>query len=450
MSPSIDQLTRHVRGRVIVPSDDAYDETRRTFNAMLDRRPAVIVQPTSTADVVKSVTWAAEANLPISIRGGGHSVAGHSVGDGSLMIDLVNLRTVVVDRKARVAEVGGGAKLEHLDDATTKHDLVAPSGTYSDTGVGGLVLGGGLSYVLASRGLACDALVGAELVTADGTVVEVDEKREPELLWALRGGGGNFGVVTKLRMALTPLRDVYLGRMYFRGSGAAELLAAVFELDAAAPDELTTQAVLSQHPTEGPVVTIIAVWTGAEGGVGSMLEPFRRRPDLINDVSRATSYRELQLVFERMGPTYRHYWKGQFVSRADGGLIDAIVSAQDRLPTTEGLILVEPMHGMVHRIADETAAFGARRAVANVSALGVWTDPADDAANVAWARESVDGWAPWSLQGGGYVNYSPDDETATRVRQAYGDERFTRLQAVKQRTDPDNRFRFNANIPPAG
>ena len=221
MSPSIDQLTRHVQGRVIVPSDDAYDETRRTFNAMLDRRPAVIVQPTRTADVVSAVRWAAEANLPISIRGGGHSVAGHSVGDGSLMIDLVNLRTVVVDRKARVAEVGGGAKLEHLDDATTKHDLVAPSGTYSDTGVGGLVLGGGLSYVLASRGLACDALVGAELVTADGTVVEVDEEREPELLWALRGGGGNFGVVTKLRMALTPLRDVYLGRMYFRGSGAA-------------------------------------------------------------------------------------------------------------------------------------------------------------------------------------------------------------------------------------
>jgi len=446
---ALDRLGDQVRGLVIPPNHPDFDSTRRTFNSLLDHRPAVIVQPLDTADVVAAVRWSAEADLPISIRGGGHSVAGHSVGEGSLMLDLARLRGVSVDAGARIARVAGGSKLVDLDTATTAHGLAAPSGTYSDTGIGGLVLGGGISFLLASRGLACDALVGAELVLADGTVVDVDAERDPELLWALRGGGGNFGVVTQVRLALEPLPDVYLGRMNFRGSGASELLGALFELDAGAPDELTTQGVLANDPTEGPVVVIIGVWLGDPAKGAAAMAQFGRRADLLADVSQPISYLDLQLRFERMGPTFRHYWKSQFVGRADDGLVDAIVWAHASQSRSTSLILIEPMHGQVHRIPEDSAAFGARAAVANVSALAIWDDPADDHREIAWARDSAAAWAPWSLRGGGYVNYSPFDEGAGRVEQAYGSARFARLRTVKRRCDPDNRFRFNANIPPS-
>ena len=446
---ALDRLGDRFRGPVIPPNHPDYHSTRRTFNAMLDHRPAAIVQPLDTADVVAAVRWAAEADLPISIRGGGHSVAGHSVGEGSLMLDLARLRGASVDTEARIARVAGGSKLIDLDTATTAHGLAAPSGTYSDTGIGGLVLGGGISFLLASRGLACDALVGAELVTADGTVIDVDAEREPELLWALRGGGGNFGIVTEARLALEPLPDVYLGRMSFRGSGASELVRALFDLDAEAPDELTTQGVLANDPTEGPVVVIIGVWLGDPARGAAAMAHFGRRADLLADVSQPISYLDLQLRFERMGPTYRHYWKSHFVGRANDGLVDAIVGAHASQPRSTSLILIEPMHGQVHRIPADSAAFGARAAVANVSALAIWDDPADDEAQIAWARASAARWEPFSLQGGGYVNYSAADETASRVEQAYGAERFARLRAVKRRVDPENRFRFNANIPPA-
>jgi FAD/FMN-containing dehydrogenase len=449
MSLDIHGLATRLRGPVIGPDDGSYDTTRRTFNAMLDHRPAVIVQPLDTDDVVAAVQWAAESDLPISIRGGGHSVAGHSVGDGSIMIDLGRMRRVEANREARIATVEGGAKLLDLDTATTAHGLAAPSGTYSDTGVGGLVLGGGISYLLGSRGLACDALVGATLVTADGSVVEVDGEREPELLWALRGGSGNFGVVTELRLALGPIGEVYNARLRFRGADAPALLERYFELEAAAPDELTTQAVLWHAPEDGPGITMIGAWSGDPGEGIAAFAPFVDGFEPIEDLSRRLSYVELQQVFERMGPDYRHYWKGQFVGRTDGAFVDVLGASHEALPAGHGIVLIEPMHGMVHRIPEGSAAFGARRAVANVSALAVWTDPTEDPAHLTWARESVASWAPWSLQGGGYVNYTPADETATRIEQMYGAERFTRLRAVKRRCDPDNRFRFNANIPPA-
>ena len=449
MTLTIDSLRPQVRGPVILPSDDAYDGTRRTFNAMLDKRPEVIVQPLDTADVVAAVRWAAESGLPVSIRGGGHSVAGHSVGDGSLMLDLARMRGVEVDASARLATVQGGAKLLDLDTATTAHGLAAPSGTYSDTGVGGLILGGGISYLMGSRGLACDALVGATLVMADGTVVEVDEAREPELLWTLRGGSGNFGVVTSFRLALGPIGEMYNARLRFRGADAPALLERYFEFDAEAPDELTTQAVLWNAPDVGPGITLVGAWSGdPEQGVAAFA-PFVAGFEPIEDLSRRLSYVELQQVFERMGADYRHYWKGQFVGRTDGGFVDALKASQSALPAGHGIVLIEPMHGMVHRVPASSAAFGARSAVANVSALAVWTDPGEDAAQIGWARDSVAGWEPWSLLGGGYVNYTPADETAARIEQIYGAERFARLRAVKRRCDPDNRFRFNANIPPA-
>jgi FAD/FMN-containing dehydrogenase len=443
----LEALARSLRGPVIRPADAAYDETRRTFNAMLDRRPAVIAQPLDAADVSTAVRWAAEADLPISIRCGGHSVAGHGVGTDSLMLDLAKLRTVTVDPASRVADAGGGARLEDLDRATTAHGLAAPSGTYADTGIGGLTLGGGISYLLGAAGFACDALVAAEIVTADGAIHLVDDDRDPELLWALRGGGGNFGVVTRFRFALTPMQSVYGGRITFAGGAAREIVELLFELREAAPDELTVQAVLGRNESGGLGALVIGAWIGAADQGEAMFHPFRRRSDVVVDDLGPMSYLALQSLGARMGSAYRHYWKGHFVRDGSPGLVDAVTAAHDA-GTSAGGILIETIHGMAHRIPDQHAAFGARSAVANVSALGIWNDPAEDDRHVSWVRETAASLEPYSLRGGGYLNYAPADETAGRVERAFGGERFARLRAVKRRCDPDNRFRFNANIPP--
>ena len=445
--PDIDLLEGMVRGAVIRPGSDVYEQRRRTFNAMIERYPAVIVRPLDTLDVAAAVRWAGRANLPISVRGGGHSVAGHSVGEGSLMIDLEALRSVTVDAAARTADVGGGALLEDLDRATTAHGLVAPSGTFYDTGVGGLTLTGGLSFLIGKAGFACDALIGAELVAADGVIHAVDAATDPELLWALRGGGGNFGVVTRLRFALVPLEGVYGGEIEYPGAEAPRALHAIFAIRERLPDELSLQAVIGTRSGEMGF-TLLAAWTGrTEDGVAA-LRPFRDGFDILRDDVVERSYVELQAMNGRMGPTYRHYWKGQFLGEISPAVERAILDSA-AADTSSGGILIEMIHGMAHRFPESHAAFGARAALANVSALAIWEDSARDAEHIAWARATTDALAPFALRGGaGYLNYAPPDESAGRIQLAFGTERFTRLQAVKRRCDPHNRFRFNANIPP--
>jgi FAD/FMN-containing dehydrogenase len=445
---TFDLLRRRVRGRVIDPAEPDFDELRRTFNAMLDRRPRVIVRPVDTADVAAAVRWAAETDLPISVRGGGHSVAGHAVGRDALMIDLGELRTVTVDERARTADVDGGALLEDLDRATTAVGLAAPSGTYLDTGVAGLTLTGGIGFLLGCAGFACDALVGAEVVMADGAIVQVDAHSDPELLWALRGGGGNFGVVTKLRHALIPLTGVYGGQIRFAGPAVSDVIGLLFELqEAGAPDDLTIQGTVGLDAEIGLVANVFAAWVGDPGEAQRRLAPITGLPGAFIEDVGPTTYLALQTMFERMGPTYRHYWKGQFVADVSAGLRTTILEAAAAAPA-DSAILIEPIHGLAHRLPDGHAAFGSRRALANVSALGIWSDPADDTRAIGWARATTAALEPFSLRGGGYLNYAPEDETASRVEQAFGQESFRRLQAVKRRVDPDNRFRFNANIPP--
>jgi len=446
---SIDDLRGRVRGDVLLPGSTGYDERRRTFNSMLDRRPRLIVQPLDTAEVAGAVRWAAEHDLPISIRGGGHSVAGHSIGTDSLTIDLGNLRSVTVDPGRRIAEAGGGALLGDLDRATTAHGLGAPSGTFWDTGVAGLTLTGGIGFLLGAAGFACDALVAAELVTADGRVLQVDAESDPELLWALRGGGGNFGVVTRLRHALTPVANAYGGRLRFEGAGAAEALRLLFELQSgAASDELTLQGGAFRDPDRGVVVSILGLWIGPPEIGPRLFAPLRALPGVYFDSVGPTSYMDMQVLLDRMGPDYRHYWKGQFVRDVGLGL-QATILDRAAFAVGDSDLLIEPIHGMAHRLQDDHAAFGSRRALANVSALGIWSDPADDAAAIAWSRDTTAALERFSLKGGGYLNYAAEDETSSRVENAFGGETFARLRAVKRRLDPDNRYRFNANIPPA-
>jgi FAD/FMN-containing dehydrogenase len=452
MTTSIDaiaELRGRLRGEVVLPDAPAFDELRRTFNAMLDRRPRLIVRPVDTADVATAVRWAREQDLPISVRGGGHSVAGHAVGQDALMIDLGEMRTVVVDREARTADSGGGALLEDLDRATTPAGLAAPSGTYLDTGLAGLTLSGGISYLLGAAGFACDALIGAEIVAADGSIIQVDESSEPDLLWALRGGGGNFGVVTRMRHALIPLTDLYGGRMRFAGAAVPEVLRLLLEIQGPdAPDELTLQGVLALDPELGPTASVIGAWVGPQEDGERWFSPFKALPGAFLDELGPTSYLALQTLQDRMGPTFRHYWKGQFVRDVGAGLQASILTHAAGAPA-DSIVLVEPIHGLAHRIPADHAALASRSGLANVSALGVWSNPADDEQVMAWARETVASLEPYALRGAGYLNYTSDDEPASRLEQAFGSASFARLQAVKRRMDPDNRFRFNANIPPA-
>ena len=456
----LDALRSSITGDVVLPDDDGYDEARSTFNATIDRRPAAIARPRSTADVVAAVRWAGDAGLPIAIRGGGHSVAGHATANEALVIDLRHMREVSVDPVRRRAVVGGGALWLDVDVATTAHGLAMPGGTFGDTGVGGLALGGGLGFLMGTGGLTCDTLVRAEVVTADGSVVIAGEGGDPELLWALRGGGGNFGVVTRFEFALQPVGPLYSGHLAIPIAAAGAALATMAELAEDGPAELAlfaggpaTVAALeeletSDHDRPSPAVFSVTVaYQGTPEAAEGVIRPLRALP-IVDDGLRQMTYLEVQALGGELPFGLRHYWKGHFVRALDSTMIEAIVAAMDRPPGPDSFVLIEAITGAARREPVDGAAFGQRAARWNVSGIAIWDDPAADERQIGWVRDLADALKPGSLSGAGYANYAPVDETPERVRAAFGAERFQRLAAVKRRFDPDNVFRFNLNIPP--
>ncbi len=384
-------LMATTRGQVLLPADPEYARARIPFNGMLDRHPSVIVRPADTADVVAAVRWASEADVGIGVRGGGHSVAGHSMPDGAPVLDLSSMRAVTVDPQARTAEALGGCLLMDLDAATAGHGLAAPSGTFVDTGVAGLTLSGGISYLVASEGYACDALIGAELVTADGRVIDVDEDREPELLWALRGGGGNFGVVTRLRYRLAPVATMYGGSLRYRGDRIVEVLTTIFDQDHDAPDELVVQAVAwRSDEDQAPRLTVIVAWRGDAASGAAATRWLREHPALYEDDLHPRSWLELQAHNTPIPFGVRNYWKGHFVGSTPAELAQVVVAAAAEAEGDDG-ILIELVHGAAHRIPADSAAFGGRLAVANVTALAIWAEATSDDAHIAWARRTAAG-----------------------------------------------------------
>ena len=453
----LEDLNR-IAGTVLRPEDAGYDAARQTFNGTIDRRPAAIVLCKSTADVAAAVRAAREAGLPIAVRGGGHGVAGHSVADGALVVDLREMRAVDVDPDRRVARAQGGALWEDVDGATTAHDLATTGGTFGDTGIGGLTLSGGIGYLMGTAGLTCDNLVRAEVVTADGSTVIAGADGDPELLWALRGGGGNFGVVTEFQFALHPLGPLQSGAISIPLAHAREALGAAADLARHAPPEANVfvagptfdvvDGVQPDPATAPPVVRIALAYQGSTEAAEAFLQPLRSLPGAVGGVIPVT-YQELQGRTGTLPFGLRHYWKGHFVGDLDHGAIEAVATALMTRPGIVSFMLLEAINGRARLEPDGGAAFGQREARWNVSALAIWEDPAADAEQIGWARRTVDALAPSSFSGAGYGNYSPVDETADRVRAAFGPERFERLARVKRRYDPDNVFRFNHNIPPA-
>lgn len=441
-------LRTTVRGHVLTPQHPEYSTARTPFNGMAPGMPVAIVRPVDLDDVVAAVRTAAQAGLPIGVRGGGHSVAGHSTPDGGVLIDLSGWRGAQVDPVARTADALGGSRLMDLDAATTAYDLAAPSGTYVDTGIGGLTLSGGISYLIASEGFACDALTGAQLVVADGSVVEVDADREPDLLWALRGGGGNFGVVTRFRYRLTPVPSIYGGRLRFRGDGVLQMLERAFALDGAAPDELSLQLETWRSEKASVGATVLVAWRGDAASGARAIESLTSSPGLYEHDVHPTSWLQLQAQNSPMPFGLRNYWKGHLLRETPAALAQVMVDAALRARPSD-IVLAELIHGQAHRISASSAAFGGRRAVANVTAIAHWEDAGEDEGHIAWARATAASVEPWSLRGGGYLNYAEMDQSAARVAAAFEPEAFARLRDIKRRYDPDNRFRFNGNIPPA-
>ena len=446
MDEGLNELRRSLAGAALAPADPGYDAARRSFNALVDRRPAVIVRCLGADDIATAFDFARAQALEVAVRGGGHNPAGHCVCDGGLVIDLSLMRRVEVDGEARTARAGGGATWLDFDSATQAFGLVTPGGIVGSTGVAGLTFGGGIGHLTAQHGLTCDHLVGAEVVTPGGAVIHASADQDAELLWGLRGGGGNFGVATRLEFRLHPLERVVGGRLTYGGNGVAGALRRFRALVARGPRDLSCQAVLAVDESLAPTLVVAPCYTGAAGEPAALRE-LRSAAGLIDDSVRSHAFLGQQHVFNPAYGEDRNYWKGHFVRELPDEMIDELLRRMLALGRPPGQVLIESLHGAPADGDASSAAVGFRDAAFNISAMASWRDAALDPLYIQWARETAAAIEPWSMSGG-YVNYMQADEPIDRVRAAFGEPAFERLQALKRRHDPDNVLHRNQNIPP--
>ena len=440
-------LRDSLKGDVLVEGDPEYEKARLCFNLLIVRRPAAIARCVDADDVAAALAFGRENDLEIAVRGGGHNPAGHCSVEDGLVIDLTKMRTVEVDPDARIARSGGGATWLDFDQATQAHGLVTPGGVVGSTGVTGLTLGGGIGHLTAQFGLTCDNLVGATVVTPAEGIVRTEDSGHEELLWGLRGGGGNFGVVTELRMRLHPLERVVGGRLEYEGEGVPGALRLFRDAIAAAGTDLSIQAQITVAEDNSLKLVVVPCYTGSAEEPAELTD-LRAADGLVNDNVRPQGFIDQQLVFNPGYGVDRNYWKGHLVRELSDELIAQLVERMTALGRPPGAILFESLHGGPKDVDPASAALGYRDAAFNMSVMASWEDPAEDDEEIAWARETAAALEPWSTSGG-YANYMQADEPIERVRAAYGPESFERLQALKKRYDPDNVLRRNQNIPPA-
>jgi FAD/FMN-containing dehydrogenase len=443
---SLNELRGEFAGAVVGPGDAEYDAARRCFNALVDRRPAAIARCLGAGDVAAAFDFARAHELEVAVRGGGHNPAGHCVCEGGLVIDLSLMRSVEVDGDARIARAGGGATWLDFDVATQAFGLVTPGGVVGSTGVAGLTIGGGIGHLTAQHGLTCDHLIGAEVVTPNASVIHAGPDENPDLLWGLRGGGGNFGVATRLEFRLHPLDRVVGGVLVYGGKGVREALRHFRDVVSRSPRGLSCQAALGVDESLAPALAVIPCYTGSDADPEELRE-LGSAPGLADDGLRAHTFLEQQRVIDLPYGEDRHYWKGHFVRELPDELIDELLRRMVALGRPPGGILIESLHGAPNDADATTAAVGFRHAAFNVSAMAQWQDAGLDAQHIEWARDTAAAIEPWSVSGG-YVNYMQADEPIERVRAAFGEEAFERLQALKRRYDPNNTLRRNQNIPP--
>lgn len=464
MVAMLDGLRPYVEGEVVGPADPGYDEARSIWNGMIDRRPAAVLRAASVADIATGLRWAREHDLRIAVRGGGHNVAGNGTVEGGLVLDLGGLVGVDVDTAARVVRTGPGPILGVLDAATQPHGLAVPIGVVSGTGVAGLTLGGGVGWLSRAHGLTIDNLLAADVLLADGTTVRASASSEPELFWGLRGGGGNFGIVTRFDFQAYPLGpEVFAGALVYERAHWAAALRAVDAWAADIPDALTPLVTFVAPPPSwelGSETLMFAgfAWAGADRAEGvRAIEPMRRACPADTELLDPVTWVAWQSAFDEVYPKgVRAYWKNVTLDTLDGDAIDTLVDWAARMPSRRTGLDIHPMGGAIGRVPGDATAFPNRSARYLVNMYAVWDDPADDARGKAWSRGFHAALSAKAAVGQ-YVNFlgfdaaSGDPAEAARAAalDAYGPAKLARLTALKDRFDPDNVFRLNHNIPPS-
>jgi FAD/FMN-containing dehydrogenase len=453
---TIAQLREKVRAPVLTPDDPGYDEARAVHNGMFDKRPSVVVRAEQVADVIAAVDFARDVGLDLSVKGGGHSAPGFGTNDDGVVIDLSLMRYVHVGPRTHTARAGGGATWGDFNYATNAYGLATTGGIVSTTGIGGLTLGGGIGYLTRGYGLSIDNLVSADVVTADGRVRTANKDDNPDLFWALRGGGGNFGVVTSFEFQLHPIKDVYVGLFFYELEHAGTLLRFYREFIKNA-DEAYGAFPAFQIAPPLPFIpenrvgdtfcAAIVHWAGPLEEGESAMKPFRDLAPVVAEMVGPMPYPALNAAFDPIFPKgIRSYWKGNFVTELTDAAIEQHLIHGPKVPEVSATMHLYPINGAAHRIGAEDTAFSYRDANFATVIVAAWQDPAVDRERIQWVRDYYNGTAPHS-EAGGYVNFMADDDQ-TRVHDNYRGN-FERLAAIKRAYDPDNLFHLNQNIPPA-
>jgi FAD/FMN-containing dehydrogenase len=446
---AVEVLRDVLSGSVLAPGDRSYDDVRRVHNGLINKRPAVIARCAQTADVVDAVRFGRSEGLEISVRGGGHNVAGRAVTDGGLMIDLSLMKGVHVDPARCTVRAQPGVTVGELDRATGAFGHATPSGVVSTTGIAGLTLGGGIAWLMSKYGMAVDNLLSAEVVLASGEVVTASEESDRDLFWALRGGGGNFGVVTSFEYRTHPLASVLGGPVLHPLTAAPQLFATYRNFAADLPDELSTQAVFL-HAPDGSGMKLCGIAVCHAGDDIEQAEadvlPLRRFGSPAADMIRRMPYPAMNTGVDWLSPAgVLGYWKSAFFSELSDAAVEVMTRAFERAPSELCALVVEDFHGAVTRVPAMATAYPHREAGFNLFLISQWSDPAHTHAGIAWARETFDALAP-HMADRSYTNYLSADDY-DRVRQAYGPN-YERLVELKRRYDGDNLFRLNHNINP--
>jgi FAD/FMN-containing dehydrogenase len=453
--PTIEQLRERVRGAVISSEDEGYEEARKVYNAMIDRRPHVIVRCANAGDVMAAVDFARESELDLAVRGGSHSVPGFGTCETGVVIDLSAMRAVRVDPVSQTARAEGGATWGDFNAATYPFGLATTGGIISTTGVGGLTLGGGIGYLSRGLGLSCDNLISADVVTADGQLCIASEKEHEDLFWALRGGSGNFGVVTSFKFQLSPVKDIYGGPIFYELDRAGDVLRFFRDFIVDAPEQLGAFPAFQIAPPlpfipenrhGEPFIAIVACWSGPLDEGERALQPFHDVAPIVAQHVGPMPYPALNSAFDGLVPPgLQHYWKANFNTQLTDAAIEAHVEHGPKVPALNSTMHIYPINGACHRVAPDATAFAYRDASFATVIAGMWPDPAHNQANIQWVRDYYEATAPHSEQGG-YINFMADDDQ-DRIKANYKGN-YERLVKIKREYDPNNLFHLNQNIKP--
>ena len=450
LSQDVDELAKSFTGQLLHPSAPGYDDARRVHNGLIDKRPALIARCTGTADIIDALALARRRGLEIAVRGGGHNVAGRATVEGGLMIDLAPMKAVHVDAKRKVAQAQGGVTWREFNRETQLHGLATTGGVVSTTGIAGLTLGGGVGWLMGKYGLALDNLVSAQVVTVDGKILTASAEENSDLFWAIRGGGGNFGIVSSFEYKLHAVGPMIHGGLIAHPfDKARDLLRFYRDLTQSLPDEMIVFAGLVHAPDGSgtKLAALVGAHCGDESAAAAAMKPLKAFGSPVMDAMGPIAYSGLNSILDAAYPKGAlNYWKSSFLSQLSDQAIDGLIDCFGRCPTPMGQLLLENFHGAACRVGVSDTAFPHRMPGHNLVVLSEWMQHADTKACTQWARDSYAALKPW-MAAGRYVNYMGDDESGDQTAMAYG-VNYPRLQKLKAKYDPDNILHMNQNILP--